>query len=191
MFWPRVAKLLLRLGRWTPVGPLPPVKKAVIIGAPHTSYWDGYWLVVYEIAYGFKVNFLVKSSMFWFPMSVLLKAMGGVALDRRDAGATVQQAVAAFNDNEEYLLGLAPEGTRGKTNGWKSGFYRIAEDAGVPVVFGFFDYANRRLGFGPSMMLSGDMDADMVIIRSFYESVTGHSPEKTCPVKLIRGKQRT
>ena len=188
MFWPRVAKFLLWLGRWTPVGPRPGARKAVIIGAPHTSNWDGYWLLVYKVAYGIDVKFFVKESMFWFPMSVLLNGMGGVPLNRGDARAAVRQAVAAFEANTDYLFGLAPEGTRSRTAGWKSGFYRIAEEAGVPVVLGFFDYKNRRLGFGPTMTLTGDRDADMVIIRSFYESVHGRWPDKTGPVQLLRGK---
>ncbi len=190
MFWPRVGKFLLWLGRWTPVGLTPDAKKAVIIGAPHTSYWDGYWLLVYKIAFGVDVKFFIKDTTFWFPLSILLNGLGGVPLNRGDARLAVKQAVAAFNANDEYLFGLAPEGTRSMTKGWKTGFYRIAEDAGVPVVFGFFDYKNKRLGFGPKMTLSGDMEADMVVIRSFYASVEGRRPEKTCPVQFVRGKQR-
>ncbi|MEM7430632.1 MAG: 1-acyl-sn-glycerol-3-phosphate acyltransferase [Pseudomonadota bacterium] len=190
MFWPHVARLLLWLGGWTPVGPVPSVKKAVIIGAPHTSNWDGFWLCVYRVRFGLDVKFFVKESMFWFPMSTLLNGMGAVRLNRGKAGNSVQQAVAAFNQNDTYLFGLAPEATRSKTEGWKSGFYRIAEEAGVPVVFGFFDYKNRRLGFGPSMMLSGDMDADMKIIRSFYESVSGRYPEKTGAIRLLNRRER-
>jgi 1-acyl-sn-glycerol-3-phosphate acyltransferase len=172
------------------VGPAPTLRKAVIIGAPHTSNWDGYWLLVYKIAYGVDVKFFVKESMFWFPLSLLLGGLGGVPLNRGDARASVKQAVAAFESNDDYLFGLAPEGTRSRTKGWKTGFYRIAEEASVPVVFGFFDYKNRRLGFGPSMSLSGDMEADMVIIRSFYASVSGKRPEQTSPVELLHGKQR-
>ena len=179
MFWPRVGKFLLWLGRWTPVGPEPCVDKCVIIGAPHTSNWDGYWLLAYKVAYGLDVKFFIKESMFWFPMSVLLNGLGGVPLNRGDAHSAVKQAVAAFNANDSYMFGLAPEGTRSKARGWKSGFYRIAEGAGVPVVFGFFDYTKRRLGFGPKMLLTGDVDADMNIIRSFYESVEGRWPDKT------------
>lgn len=190
MFWPRVAKFLLWLGRWTPVGPTPGTRKAVIVGAPHTSNWDGYWLLVYKVAYGVDVKFFVKKQMFWFPMSLLLNGMGGVPLDRRDSRSAVKQAVTAFNENDDYLFGLAPEGTRSKTKGWKSGFYRIAEEAGVPVVLGFFDYPNKRLGFGPIMMLTGDVEADMTIIRSFYESVGGHTQDKTGPVQMLRGKRR-
>ncbi len=190
MFWPHVAKLLLKLGRWTPIGPLPAAKKAVIVGAPHTSYWDGYWLLVYKVAFGLDVKFFVKDSMFWFPLSLLLNGLGGVPLNRGSASTAVNQAVEAFNNNESYLFGLAPEGTRKKTKGWKTGFYRIAEGAGVPIVFGFFDYTNRRLGFGPQMMLTGDMDADLAIFRSFYASVEGRWPDKTSPVHFIHGKRR-
>lgn len=190
MFWPRVAKFLLWLGRWTPVGPEPGAKKAVIVGAPHTSYWDGYWLLVYKVAYGVKVKFFVKESMFWFPMSVLLNGLGGVPLNRGDARSAVRVAIEAFANNDDYLFGLSPEGTRKKTLGWKTGFYRIAEGAGVPVVLGFFDYKNRRLGFGPKMTLTGDIEADLVIMRAFYASVHGRQPELTSPVQLISGKRR-
>jgi hypothetical protein len=147
--------------------------------------------MVYKVAYGIDVKFFIKKQMFWFPMSILLKGMGGVPLDRNDSRSAVRQAVDAFNANEKYLFGLAPEGTRSHTESWKTGFYRIAEEAGVPVVFGFFDYPNKRLGFGPMMTLTGDMDADMQVIRSFYESVGGQSPEKMGPVQMKRGKSRT
>ena len=119
MFWPRVAKFLLWLGRWQPVGPRPCADKAVIIGAPHTSNWDGYWLLVYKVAYGIDVKFFVKKQMFWFPMSLLLNGMGGVPLDRTDSRSAVRQAVDAFNANDKYLFGLAPEGTRSRTETWK------------------------------------------------------------------------
>lgn len=192
MFWPYVAKFLLWLGRWTPVGPRPCLDRAVVIGAPHTSNWDGYWLLVYKVAYGVDVKFFVKKQMFWFPMNILLRGMGGVPLDRNDSRSAVRQAVDAFNSNDQYLFGLAPEGTRSRAEYWKSGFYRIAEEAGVPVIFGFFDYANKRLGFGPMMTLTGNVDADMQVIRSFYESeaVSGQSPDKVGPVQMKRGKPR-
>ena len=188
MFWPRVAKFLLWLGRWQPVGPRPCVDKAVIVGAPHTSNWDGYWLLVYKVAYGVDVKFFVKKQMFWFPMNILLKGMGGVPLDRGDSRSAVRQAVDAFNENDQFLFGLAPEGTRSRTEFWKSGFYRIAEEAGVPIILGFFDYPNKRLGFGPRMTLTGDVEADMQIIRSFYETVGGQTLEKQGPVRMKQQK---
>lgn len=191
MFWPRVARLLLRLGGWTVVGSVPDVHKAVIIGAPHTSNWDGFWALVYTVAVGLDIKFFIKESMFWFPMSVLLKGMGAIPLNRGKAGGAVQQAVDLLDSSERFFFGLAPEGTRSRTAGWKSGFYRIAEDAGVPIFLGFFDYGSKRLGIGPMLTLTGDQEADMNIIRSFYESVEGRRPEKTSPVLFAERDSRS
>ena len=188
MFWPRVARLLLRMGGWTIVGGPPAVKKAVFIGAPHTSNWDGYWALVYMVATGLRVKFFIKKSMFWFPLNVLLHGLGGIPLDRGKAGRAVDQAVKLINENDEVYFGLAPEGTRSKKPGWKSGFYRIAEEAGVPIFLCFFDYANRRLGVGPMLTLTGDQDADLKIIRSFYEPLSGRWPEKTSPIEFVARK---
>jgi len=185
MFWPRVARMLLRLGGWTVVGGPPGVHKAVFVGAPHTSNWDGYWALVYMVATGLRVKFFIKESMFWFPLNILLHGLGGIPLNRGRARRAVDQAVALINENEKIFFGLAPEGTRSKKPGWKSGFYRIAEDANVPVFLCFFDYTEKRLGVGPMLTLSGDQDADLAIIRSFYEPVTGRWPEKTSPIVFV------
>lgn len=184
MILPHVARALFKIGGWTVVGGLPDSRKAVLIAAPHTSNWDGFWAIVYRTFIGLEVHWFAKESMFWFPLGNLLRAFGAMPLNRTRAGSAVTEAIAAFDENETFYLGLAPEGTRGKTRGWKSGFYRIAEGANVPVVFGFLDYGNKRLGLGPTLTLTGDKDADMTICRSFYASISGHCPEKTCPVEL-------
>ena len=164
------------------MGTPPDVHKAVFIGAPHTSNWDGYWALVYMVATGLRVKFFIKASLFWFPLSTLLHGLGGVPLNRGKAGRAVDEAVAMLDGKEPFFFGLAPEGTRSKTPGWKSGFYRIAERANVPVFLGFFDYKTRRLGVGPMITLTGDMDGDLAIIRSFYDSCEGRWPEKTSPI---------
>lgn len=189
MFWKRVAFFLLRRGGWTAVGGVPDVHKAVIVGAPHTSNWDGFWALVYIVAFSLDVSFFIKKSMFWFPLNVVLRGLGAIPLDRNQPSSAVKEVVDDFNSGERFLFGLTPEGTRGKTAGWKSGFYRIAEDAGVPVVLAFFDYGKKRLGMGPTLTLTGDRDADLAIIRSFYESVEGRHPEKTCPVEFIPARK--
>jgi len=191
VFWPRVARLLLRLGGWTAVGGVPDIHKAVIIGAPHTSNWDGFWALVYKVAFGLDIKFFIKKSLFWFPLNVLLHGMGAVPLDRSRATNAVQQAVDLLNSSERFFFGLAPEGTRSKKAGWKSGFYRIAEDAGVPVVLAFFDYGSKRLGMGPTITLTGDQQADLAIIRSFYSSVQGRRPEQTSPIEFIERNRRS
>ena len=182
MFWPRVARLLLRFGGWTVVGGLPDVNKAVVIAAPHTSNWDGYWGLVFKVAIGLDVKFFFKHSLFWFPLSVLIRGMGGLPLNRGLANSAVAQAIHEFDSNETFFFALAPEGTRSKTTGWKTGFYRIAEGAGVPVVLGFMDYGRRRIGLGPILTLTGDADADIAVCRQFYAGIEGRRPGRTGPV---------
>ena len=177
-----IAKLILRIGGWEMVGELPAAKRAVVIAAPHTSNWDGFWALVYKVAMQLDIHFFAKESLFWFPLDVLLRALGGVPLDRKRAGSAVDQAVEMFGRHESYYFGLAPEGTRSRTDHWKSGFYRIAEAADVPIVLGFMDYGRRRIGIGPTLELSGDWHRDLEFCREFYADIKGRWPEKASPV---------
>jgi 1-acyl-sn-glycerol-3-phosphate acyltransferase len=176
------ARWLLRVGGWTTVGGVPEVPKAVFIAAPHTSNWDGLWALVYKVAFDIDVKFFAKHSLFWFPLGNLLRALGGIDLDRGKAGTAVAEAIRMFETEEQFYFGLAPEGTRKKTAGWKTGFYRIATGAGVPVYLGLLDYGRRRIGIGRKMELTGDMEADMAVIREFYKGVDGRWPEQASPV---------
>ena len=178
----RFAHWMLRVGGWTTVGGVPEVPKAVFIAAPHTSNWDGLWALVYRVAFDIDVKFFAKHSLFWFPLGNILRALGGIDLDRGKAGTAVDEAIRMFETEEQFYFGLAPEGTRKKTAGWKTGFYRIAMGAGVPVYLGLLDYGHRRIGIGRKMELTGDVDADMAVIREFYEGVDGRWPEKASPV---------
>ncbi len=179
-----LARLILRVGGWTPVGGIPDAPKAVIIAAPHTSNWDGVWALVYKVAIGAEIHFFGKKSLFWFPLSSLLRWLGVIPLDRARAGSAVQQAIDMFKEQDSFYFGLAPEGSRTKKPGWKSGFYRIAQGAGVPVYMGFLDFQNKRVGIGTGFHLSGDQEADLEIIRDFYAGVQGRWPEKTSPIKF-------
>ena len=178
----RFAQWLLRVGGWTTVGGTPDVPKAVFIAAPHTSNWDGLWALVYKVAFNIDVKFFAKHSLFWFPLGNILRALGGIDLDRGKAGTAVNEAIRMFETEEQFYFGLAPEGTRKKTKGWKTGFYRIAMGAGVPVYFGILDYGRRRIGIGERMMLTGDVEADMAVIREYYKGIDGRWPEKASPV---------
>ena len=178
----KLAKFLLRLGGWEVVGADLDVPKAVFIAAPHTSNWDGFWALTYRVAFDIDVKFFAKRSLFWFPLGNVLGALGGISLNRDMAGSAVQQAIDMFRNEESLYFGLAPEGTRSKTSGWKTGFYRIAIGAGVPVYLGFLDFGRRRIGIGPKIELSGDQDADLATIRGFYEDVRGRWPDKASPI---------
>ena len=180
-----IAKLILRVGGWTAVGAMPEVPKAVIIAAPHTSNWDGFWALVYIISIRADIRFFAKHSLFWFPLSTLLRALGCIELDRERAGSAVRQAIDWFDKHETFYFGLAPEGTRRKKPGWKSGFYRIALGAGVPVYFGMLDFGKRRIGIGGHVELTGDEDADLEVCRRFYQDVQGRRPENTSPVVFV------
>jgi len=177
-----IAKCLLLLGGWTAVGEKPAVSKAVVIAAPHTSNWDGMWALIYKVSIGLEIHFFAKGSLFWFPLGTLLRGLGGIPLDRNDPGSAVRQAVDAFENNDEFYFGLAPEGTRSLQSHWKTGFYRIAIEANVPVVLGFFDYRSKRIGIGPIVELTGDRDTDLATMQDFYGTITARWPEKVSPI---------
>jgi len=181
-----LARLILWTGGWTAVGGIPDAPKAIIIAAPHTSNWDGFWAMVYKVYIGLDVHFFAKDSLFWFPLGTLLKALGAIELDRQRAGSAVQQAIDVFDNSERFYFGLAPEGTRTHKPGWKSGFYRIAEGAGVPLYLGFLDYRHKRVGIGPRIDLSGDQDADLERLREFYGGIEARRPDKTSPIRFIQ-----
>ncbi len=164
---------------------MPDTPKAVFIAAPHTSNWDGFWAMVYKVAIRADIHFFAKHSLFWFPLGNLLRALGGIGLDRSRAGSAVQQAIDMFNTEDSFYFGLAPEGTRTKKPGWKSGFYRIAEGAGVPVYLGFLDYKHKRLGIGRRLDLTGDQEADLAVCREYYADFEGRWPDKTSPILFV------
>ncbi len=180
-----IARLWLRLGGWTLVGEHPAVRKAVVIAAPHTSNWDGLWGLVAKVAFKLDVRFFGKASLFWFPLGTILRAMGGIPLDRSAPGSAVEQAIRSYETRDQFFFGMAPEGTRSLKEHWKSGFYRIATGANVPVILAFFDYENRRLGLGPTLDMTGDPDVDLPLIRAFYaENGRGKRPDQASPIEL-------
>ncbi len=179
-----IARLILRLGGWTILGERPDAPQAVVIAAPHTSNWDGFWGLVYKISIGLDVHFFAKQSLFWFPLGNLLRGFGAVELDRSKPGGAVQQAINEFESRDRFLFALAPEGTRSLRPGWKSGFYRIALGAKVPVYPGFLDFGSRRIGIGERIDLTGDEETDLETIRAAYAGVTGRHPDKASPIRF-------
>jgi tRNA (guanine-N7-)-methyltransferase len=179
----RVAQLLLKLTGWTVIGEVPNTPKAVLIAAPHTSYWDGFVALTYKVAVGLDIRFFAKQSLFWFPLGTLLRGLGGIPLNRDRATSAVDQAVAMFEAEENFFFGLAPEGTRALRDSWKSGFYRIAKAANVPVYFGVLDFRNKQIGIAGRLDLSDDMDADIEKCAKFYAGIEGRWPKNTTPVR--------
>jgi len=169
------ARLVLRAARWQTVGSVP--QRGVLVGAPHTSNWD--WVLTMLLAWdnSIQIRLLVKHEFFRGPLGPLLRATGAIALDRANPGATIRSLVAEAAGDEPFVLGIAAEGTRSRGEYWKSGFYRIAQQTGLPITLAFLDAPSRTVGWGPTFAPSGDMRADMDRIRAFYADKTGIRPE--------------
>jgi len=177
-----LARLVLRLIRWKSVGEVPPT--AVLVGAPHTSNWD--WAITQLLAWdnSIKIRLLVKDSFFKGPVGVFMRATGAVEIDRANPGGTVKELLADQKNDETFLLGIAAEGTRSKGEYWKSGFYRIAQQTGLPITLAFLDAPSRTVGWGPTFHPTGDVVADMDKIRAFYADKRGFRPELTTTPRL-------
>ena len=169
------ARLALRAARWKTVGTVP--KRAVLVGAPHTSNWD--WVLTMLLAWdnGISIHLMVKQEFFRGPLAPLLRATGAIALDRADPGLTIRDLMVEAEGDEPFVLGLAAEGTRSKGEYWKSGFYRIAQQTGLPITLAFIDAPSRTVGWGPTFSPTGNVRADMDRIRAFYADKTGLKPE--------------
>jgi 1-acyl-sn-glycerol-3-phosphate acyltransferase len=177
-----LARLVLRAVRWKTVGTVP--QRAVLVGAPHTSNWD--WVLTMLLAwdYNIQIRLLVKQEFFRGPLAPVLRATGAIALDRTNPGGTIRDLLLEAEGDEPFVLGIAAEGTRSKGEYWKSGFYRIAQQSGLPITLAFLDAPSRTVGWGPTFAPSGDVRADMDRIRGFYADKTGLKPENFTPPRL-------
>lgn len=166
--------LYMRCG-WRVAGEFPDVPKLVAIAAPHSSNWDVIWGLLVKIGLRLDLRFIGKREAFFWPLGSILRGFGGIPIDRRHAQNVVGEMAALFAANEKLWLALAPEGTRKKVKEWKSGFWRIAHEANVPILPVYFHYPERTIGLGPLLYPSDDLDADMAKIREFYRPWQGRN----------------
>jgi 1-acyl-sn-glycerol-3-phosphate acyltransferase len=166
---------VLRLGGWRVTGTLPDIPKLVLIAAPHSSNWDGVWGMAAKIAMGFDARVLGKDSLFWWPLSILLRRLGVIPLDRSNPQGVVEQSVELIRRSPKLWFALAPEGTRKPVERWKAGFLKIAHGAGVPVLLVYFHYPDKVIGMGPLFHTTGDLQADMAAIRAWYRPWQGRN----------------
>jgi 1-acyl-sn-glycerol-3-phosphate acyltransferase len=170
-----LGRSVLRLGGWRVTGTLPDIPKLVLIAAPHSSNWDGVWGMAAKIAMGFDARVLGKDSLFWWPLSILLRRLGVIPLDRSNPQGVVEQSVALIRRSPKLWFALAPEGTRKPVERWKSGFLKIAHGAGVPILLVYFHYPDKTIGMGPLYNTTGDLQADMAAIRAWYRPWQGRN----------------
>ena len=172
-FWPWLARCILRLSGWRLLGELPNAPKLILIGAPHSSYWDGVWGLLMKIGLGADIKVMIKREVLDGPLGIILRPIGMIGINRSAALNVVGQMVKRFNENDRMWLGITPEGTRKKVKHWKSGFLRIALEANVPIQTIFIDYPTKTFTFGPVVRATEDHDADMVKIRELFTPYRG------------------
>ena len=180
----RLARTIARLMRYRMVGDVP--QTGILVGAPHTSNWDFITMLLVMWQGGAHPRVLVKKQLFKGPLGWVLKALGGIPLDRDNAAGVVGDLAdeARRGDGEPFRLILAAEGTRSRGDYWKSGFLRLSRDTGLPVTLAFFDPPTRTMGFGPTFHATDDVTADMDVVRAFYADKHGIKPENATPPRL-------
>lgn len=172
--------IFFRILGWKIVGKYPfQEKKLIIIIAPHTSLWDFAVGVGVRGSLGFKSSFLAKAELFKNPiLSKILTWTGGVPVDRGNRNAdVVGSVVKIFNEREKFVIALAPEGTRSKVKQLKTGFYRIAKQAHVPILAAGFDFKKKTVEFLEPFVPGDDMDKDMEHLMDFFRTLSGKNPE--------------
>lgn len=179
-----LARRLLHLLGWTLEGEKPTHRRYVLIAAPHTSNWDFPLMLAFAAAFDIKVTWMAKHSLFFPPVGWLMRALGGMPIVRHKNQNVVSAMVDTFSQVDDLVLVVPAEGTRERTDYWKSGFYHIASQANVPVVPSFLDFGQRRGGFGPALEITGNVMSDMQYFRDFYHGMKGKFPEQFSPVRL-------
>ena len=173
-----LAKLIMRLIGWRVDGKLPNRPKFVLIGAPHTSNWD--FLLFLGVIFSLRANvrFMGKAEIFRSPIGWFFYYCGGVPVDRKKSTGLVEQMVKASNEAEDFILTIAPEGTRHYVSDWKHGFYHIARGAGIPIVLAIVDGKHKEVRIGQVFHPTDNLEADMKTIKGIFDGVVGINPRK-------------
>ncbi len=174
-----ISIIILKLIGWKVIGALPKgFHKFIMIEAPHTSNLD---FIIGRLAFyklGIQTKFLIKQELFKFPIGGILKAMGGIPVNRGKKNNMIDYVADLFKKSDELAVVITPEGTRKYNAHWKKGFYHIAEKANVPVICGFIDYAKKEGGIGPIIYpAAGNFEKDFALIEDFYRDKTACHPE--------------
>ncbi len=173
-----ISSHLFKLFGWKVDGLKPTLKKYVIIVAPHTSNWDFFVGWTARSVIGFHSSFLAKKELFEIPfVGWFLKLIGGVPVDRRKKSNLVDEVVSLYKRRKEFIMTITPEGTRSYSSEWKTGFYRIAHQAGVPIVKIAFDYPTKTVHIDTPFYPSGDLNKEVEEIKSYYKQFTGKHPD--------------
>jgi 1-acyl-sn-glycerol-3-phosphate acyltransferase len=169
---------IMRLAGWHVDGILPDLPKYIIIGAPHTSNWD--FVLFLGIIFRLKINvsYMGKVELFRSLLGWFFYYCGGIPVDRSKSTGLVEQTVEACEKADQFILVIAPEGTRHGVKEWKRGFYHIAKGAGIPIVMAKVDGKHKTVHVGRVFQPSEDMEADMKAIQEAFKGLIGVKPPK-------------
>lgn len=170
-------RLMLSIAGWRIEGALPDVPKMVLLVVPHTSNWDFLVGLMAKFALRLGARFLAKQTLFWWPFGAFLRFVGGIAVDRSDAGDVVAEAAQAFRNQAQLVLVITPEGTRSRVERWKSGFHRIARAAGVPVALAVLDYRAKTVRLGPAYPATDDYEGELKRMQSHIDASMARHPQ--------------
>ncbi len=184
MFKRWLGESFLRAAGWKTDGKRPDEEKYVIIAAPHTTNWDMPFMLAMAFVFDIPVRWMGKHTLFKEPYGTFFRSLGGMPIVRHRKGGVVEQMVEAFEREPSLVLMVPAEGTRSYVEYWKSGFYHIARAANVPVCLSYLDFDKKVGGIGPTVTLTGDVEADMDKIRAFYEGKQGMYPERVGKIRL-------
>jgi 1-acyl-sn-glycerol-3-phosphate acyltransferase len=183
-----LARLVLACSRYKVTGQPPTAPVCVMVAAPHTSNWDFILMIAMAWRSGISPVWLGKKEMFWGPMAPLFRAMGGIPVNRQNPAGLADKVAGLAREGRVSAVVIPPEATRSLGTVWKSGFRRIAIDAGIPIVLTYLDGPTRTGGFGPTFMPTDDVVADMDVVREFYADKHGLKPHLFTP-PLLREEQ--
>lgn len=173
-----IARLAMRVTGWRITGEFPNLPQFVVIVAPHTSNWDFFVGVMAMFAIGFRGTFLGKHTVFRWPVSLIMRWLGGVPVDRASSHNVVQQTIDYFNSRPQMLLALSPEGTRKKLPAWRTGFWYVAKGAGVPIVPAALDYHAKLIRIFAPVMPGEDIDTDIAKLRTHFDASMAKHPDQ-------------
>jgi 1-acyl-sn-glycerol-3-phosphate acyltransferase len=179
-----VARTFWAFSRWKLVSEPAPDRPTVLVGAPHTSNWDFVFMLAIAWRLDMRIRWFGKISLFRGWRGPIMLRLGGIPVDRAEPSAVVGEVVERIRSGDVFGLVVTPDGTRKGHSYWKSGFYRIAREAQLPVTLGYVDRTTMTTGLGPTIELTGDVSRDMDVIRAFYADKSGVKPEHRVEPRL-------
>lgn len=170
-------RLLYTLLGWRIEGQFPDAPKLIVVGAPHTSYWDTLLAIGFFLATGLDCRWMVTRKARKYPWGGFMRWMGAIFVNREDPGNIVQHVIDEMNRSGKFVLVITPEGALKKVDQWKTGFHRIALATGTPITLAYADFGSQVVGIGPTYQPSEEMETQIEEMRAFYRGITARNPE--------------